>query len=606
MALAVSVGFLGLFGAFSILGERALQEGSDRLLEERLVIAQMAAAQIDLFLQQALSELDQAQSFADFDPLGDSLAEEIHVLAHTYGRIGMFAPGISFIDANGAVVLSEPASLYSAGSDLSGLPHVAQALANRESTISNPFRSPLTDRPVAAVSVPIFDDTELLGLLSGHIDLRGQAVTEPLERAAELGHTGHAILVDAQGQTLASTFDMPFLTPGEHASFYRAALNADQPIVETVILEPAAGDEPPSNHHVMAFASLSRAPWGVAVGGDSDEAFAGVQGLRYGLSLLGAAALFSIWAATLLGTRRLVKPVQRLTEAAQRIAEHRLETPLQVTEGGEIGAMAEALERMRKLLLANIQELANWNETLEDRVAERTRELRHHRALVQSLLRRAINAQEEERARLARELHDDIGQMLTAVQLSLDHLSKTPPNNSDKLREQLSRTRELTDQALTDLRRIIAAVRPGILGELGLLPALDWVADRTLRHMGITVTIDGGVRTGRLPDAIETLLFRIAQEAMGNVARHSQARHLSIAMQKEDGIVMMTLADDGLGFDPSSVAPSEDFAGGLGLAGMAERATLVGGQVIVDSAPGDGTTIRVEVPILAGESSSDD
>lgn len=605
MAFAVSVGFLGLFGAFSILGERALQEGSDRLLEEQLVIAQMAAAQIDLFLQQSLSELDQARRFADFDPRGASMAEELHVLAHTYGRVEMFAPGVAFLDSEGVVVLSEPADLYPAGSDLSGLPHVAEALETQESTISTPFRSPLTDRPVAAVTVPIFEGTELLGLLSGLIDLRGPAVIDPLERAAELGHTGHAILVDSEGQTLASTFNRPFLAPGEHASFYRAALNSEQPLVETVILEPAAGDQTPGGHHVMAFASLGRAPWGVAVGGDSEEVFSAVQQLRSGLILLGSAALLAIWAATLLGTRRLVKPVQRLTDAAQRIAEHGLETPLHVTEGGEIGAMAEALERMRTLLLANIQELASWNETLEDRVAGRTKELRRHQVLVQRLLRRAINAQEEERARLARELHDDIGQMLTAVQLNLDHLSTLPLSNAAAHEGQLARTRELTDRALADLRRIIAAVRPGILSELGLLPALEWVADRTLRHAGLSVTIEGNLHDGRLPDEVETLLFRIAQEAMGNVARHSQAEQLRVDVQQQDGSVTMTIADDGRGFDPSAVHSREDIAGGLGLAGMVERAALVGGQVAVESAPGEGTTIRVVVPVPEVESRSD-
>jgi two-component system sensor histidine kinase UhpB len=605
MAFAVSVGFLGLFGAFSILGEQALQEGSDRLLEEQLVIAQMAAAQIDLFLQQSLSELDQARRFADFDPKGASLGEETHVLAHTFGRVEMFAPGVSFLDAQGVVVLSEPPDLYPVGSDLSELHHVALALETRRSVISSPFRNPLTNRPVAAVTVPIFEGTELLGLLSGHIDLRGPAVIDPLERAAEMGHTGHAILVDSEGLTLASTFKMSFLAPGEHASFYRAALSSDHPIVETVILEPAGGSEHPGSRHVMAFASLSKAPWGVAVGGDSDETFAGVRQLRDGLVLLGSTALLVIWAATLLGTRRLVKPVQLLTEAAQRIAENELETPLHVTEGGEIGAMAESLERMRTLLLANIQELASWNETLEDRVADRTQELRRHQVLVQRLLRHAINAQEEERARLARELHDDIGQMLTAVQLNLDHLSTLPLNNAAAHEGQLARTRELTDRALADLRRIIAAVRPGILSELGLLSALEWVADRTLRHAGLSVTIESNLRDGRLPDEVETLLFRIAQEAMGNVARHSHAKQARIELQREDGAVTMTVADDGLGFDPSAVEPDQDLAGGLGLAGMAERAALLGGQVAVESAPGEGTTIRVVVPAPKVESRSD-
>jgi signal transduction histidine kinase len=597
MAFAISIGFLILFVAFSIIGERALQEGTDRLLEERLVIAQMAAAEIDQYLQTAHNELELARRFADFNPRGDSLSGEAHVLSHTYGQIGVFTPGITFIDTTGSVILSQPSNLFSVGTDLTSLPYVAQSLANQESTISDPFLNPLTDQPVVAITVPIFDETKLLGFLSGHIDIRGQEVIEPLNRAASLGHTGHAILVNSKGQSLASTFNAPFLAPGEHAIFYQTALNSREPQVSTVLVNPTLQDEGSNVQHVMAFAALEQAPWGVAVGGEADEAFAGLQRLRVGLTILGTATLLVTWVATLWGTRLLVKPVQQLTEAAQQIADHELEIPLQINAGGEIGAMAKALERMRKLLLSNINDLSFWNETLEERVAERTRELRQHESLIQGLLARAINAQEEERGRLAQELHDGIGQMLTAVQLSIDQLAKIPLNNAEKLVEQRSRLRKLTDQTLTDLRRIISAIRPGVLSELGLLPALEWVADNTLRQADVTVDIESDGYSDRLPDEIEILLFRIAQEAMRNIARHSEANRVDITLKRVDAKVVLTLTDDGKGFEPIEIITSNSEGGGLGLAGMKERAAIVGGQVTINSILGEGTNITVVIPL---------
>ncbi|MFQ5854471.1 MAG: cache domain-containing protein [Anaerolineae bacterium] len=597
MALGISLGFLALFAAVLALGERALRDSTDRLLEERLVIAQMAAGQIDGVLQRAVSELEQARRFADFDPADPDLSAEAHTLVHTYGRVGTFASGIAFLDTAGRVVLSHPPNLYPPGTDLAALPHVAQALERRDVTISAPFRDPLSNQPVAAVTVPIYDDGRLLGLLNGLIDLSGSAITAPLEQAATLGHTGHAVLVDTEGRTLASTLDLPFLSPGEHATFYRRAMAQGQPVVETVPFELDLPDEPRGHPHVMAFAPLHMALWGVAVGGDVDETFAGVRRLRLGLVLLSAVALASTWAATLVGARRLVRPVQGLTEAAQRIADGDLHTPLQAPEGGEIGAMAAALERMRMLLLANIEDLATWNETLEARVAERTEELRQQQALTQQLLRRAITAQEEERARLSRELHDEIGQTLTAVQLGLDRLTRSVPAEDAGGCEHLERVQVLTEQTLTDLRRVIAALRPGVLDQLGLVPALGWVADHMLRPLGLTVTIDADGLPGRLSGEIETILFRIAQEAMSNVARHSGARHLSIHLRRTDGEATMTLIDDGRGFDLSSVAAAPDHSRGLGLAGMQERASLAGGQVTVESAPGRGTTVHVVVPV---------
>lgn len=598
MALSITLGFLILFAVFSALGERALRDSTDRLLAERLVIAQMAGGQVDRLLRQGIYELEQARRFADFDPAGPDLVAEAHLLAHTYGQVGTFASGIIFLDTTGHVVLSHPPGLSSPGADHSNLSHVSAVLARREVTVSAPFRDTLSNRPVVAVTIPIHDGGRFLGLLSGLIDLSGPDIVGPLEQAAASGHTGHALLVDSQGRTLASTLGLPFLAPGEHGTFYRGAVAQGRPVVETVPFELDLPGEPRGHPHVMAFAPLQTAPWGVAVGGDVDETFAAVQHLRLGLALLGAISLIVVWATTLVGTRRLVRPVQRLTLAAQRIAGGDLHTPLHAPEGGEIGAMAAALERMRNQLLANIAELATWNETLEARVAERTELLRQEQALTQQLLRRAITAQEEERARLSRELHDEIGQTLTAVQLSLDRLARALPSDDTTARERLDRVGTLTGRALADLRGVIAALRPGVLDQLGLVPALGWVADHTLRPLGLSVTIEAAGLHGRLPGEVETVLFRIAQEAMSNVARHSEARHLTIGLEQTNGQVTMTLTDDGRGFDPSAVIAAPDQSRGLGLAGMQERASLTGGQVTVESTPGGGTKVAVVVPVL--------
>lgn len=597
MAVAISLGFLALFVAFLLLGEWALRDNTAHLLNERLVLTQMAASQIDGLLQEAIAELEQAHRFADFDPLDPDLSVEADALAHAYGQVGIFASGLVFLDRQGRVVLSHPSQLFLLGVDLSSLPHVAQALAHQKATISEPFLDPLHQRPVIAVTVPIWDDDHFSGLLSGLVDLSGTAVETSLMQTIKLGQTAHAALVDRQGRILASTFDLPFLSPGEHVSFYRRAMAQGQPVVETVPFELDLPAEPRNHFHVMAFAPLKNAPWGMVVGGDLDETFAGVQRLQLGLALLSTVALAGVWTATLIGARQLVRPMQNLTRAAHRIAQGDLHTPLQTPAAGEISVMAVALENMRRQLLANIEALADWNESLEMRVTEQTEELRHQQALTQQLLHRAITAQEEERARLSQELHDGIGQMLTAVELSLDRLRKALPAGEANVHERLERARVLTEQSLADLRRLIAALRPGILDQLGLVPALDWVSDHTLRPLGVMVTLEADGQRERLPSEVETILFRIAQEAMSNVARHSQARHLTIRLWHEAGRVHMILADDGQGCDLSTLAQAADYGRGLGLAGMQERASLAGGQVTIDSRPGHGTTLAVVVPV---------
>ncbi|RME46272.1 MAG: HAMP domain-containing protein, partial [Caldilineae bacterium] len=383
MVLAVSAGFLLLFGTFLLLSERALQASADRLLEERLVIAQMTAAQLDILLQQGVAELVQARQLTEFNASNPDLSAEADMLVHTYSRLRLFAPGVLFLDPRGRVVLAHPPDLYPPGDDLSALPHVAVALAQRQVSISDPFQEPHAGRPVVAITVPLFNDEAFAGLLVGFFDLSAKEVIAPLEQAATLGHTGHAVLVDHRGRVLASTLPLPFLSPGEHLDFYRRALQNRQATIETTPFGLAdVPGETQDELHVMAFAPLQTMPWGVSVGGDLDETFVGVQRLRRGMMALGIAALLVVGGTTLVSARRLVQPLQHLTQSARRIAGGELQTPLRLPAGGEIGELAAALEGMRHQLLTHIAEQERLNDTLERLVAAQGDELvRHHTIL---------------------------------------------------------------------------------------------------------------------------------------------------------------------------------------------------------------------------------
>jgi len=591
-ALAISLGFMALFGAFALLGERALQESSERILNERMVIAQMAANQIDGVIQEAIAELQRAYAYSNYlaDGQPQSRGESLQIRADD-----------DVPPSGERAILLSPPRFYSIEKAQVDLPELKPLLGQPDIVISEPFSEPQFHRPVVAISLPIYTGERLAGSLIGLLDLNSVSILAPLKQAATLGISGHASLVNREGLSLVSTYQVGFLTPGEHVTFYRRAMASGKPQVETVPFEIDVPEEEKGELHVMAFVPLRNVPWGVAVGGDVGETFAGLSRLRQGLIILAILAFASIWAVTMVGARQVLAPLRDLTQAAQRIAEGQLHTPLQRAGPGEIGALANALEHMRLELLGNIEKLSEWNETLEWRVREQTETLRQQQSLTQQLLRQVINAQEEERARLARELHDEIGQTLTAVELSLNRLMKSLPANESAARERLERASALTQQALIDLRRVIAAMRPGVLDELGLLPALNWISDHTLGPLELHVSIESRGLPERLPREIETVLFRIAQEAMSNVARHSQARNLYIRLERINGKVQMMLADDGRGWDQTSPPANTERGRRLGLVSMRERASLVGGEVRVESAPGQGTTVWVIVP-LTGES----
>jgi signal transduction histidine kinase len=608
LVLMLTIGFVTLFGVFSLVSLRALDESTRRILLERQVIAQIAAQRYDELLTQAYDELDNATTFATFDPAQPDLSNEAHLLAHVYGPPSSFSLGVVFLDAHGRAVLAEPGDGRSRGADYSAFPFIAQVMQTGQRTISNPFRDPHSGKPAVAVTIPIFDRTGgLLSLLSGWIDLTGPTMLSAIEQVPKLGATGHAVLMDEHAIMIAST-ERPadVLKPGEHLSFYLRMLAERRVGVESVPVEVAgeAVGQPMNagqhvvRMHVMAFAPLTVTPWGVAVGGSEDETFAPVRGLRRDIFLGGAASFAVIFVATLWGAGLLVRPVKVLTAAAAKIAEGDLSHPIRVREGGEIGALAESFEAMRAHLQRSHAEITAWGSELEVRVEERTQELESLNAKLrrqesdrQQLLASVINAQEAERKRVARELHDETAQSLTALLMSLESVEAHLPEASASLRASLQRSITVTQDALRELRGIIVDLRPAALDDLGLIPAIRRFAEEHLEPLGIAITIDTRAwPRARVPSPVETVLFRVLQEAINNVARHAQAHHVRLILEATGEALIGRVEDDGQGFDPQRQHVS------WGLLGMSERANLVGGRVEVQSAPGRGTSIAIHIP----------
>ena len=600
MALSISIGFVFLLLAFWFLGERALRESSDRILEERLAITQVVANQIDNRLVQAKRELEESSKLAPFDPQNSDLTAEMEVMAAMFTHSSYFSYGVLFTDSAGKSLLSYPQVWWPPGTELATHSFVAAALSSHSPTYSDPFVLPDETSPVLALAQPVIRDDQFLGLLIGLMELSNSSISEPLEEATVLGQTAHAVLVDPSGYVIYSTFGLPFQTPGEHVTFYRQALAGGNPVVETVPFELDLPGEPLGHLHVMAFVPLEHIAWGVAIGGDVDtETFAAVYRLRLGLALIGLTALAGTWGATLFGTRLIVRPVHQLTAAASEIAEGDLQRPLIIEDGGEIGAMAQALEKMRQQLLRNIGQLSDWNEHLENKVSEQTKELDKQQRITRHLLHRTITAQEEERTRIARELHDECGQTLIAIEMGLASL--TQHELAPAAKDVLERSRQLTEQSIGELRRMVNALRPGVLDQFGLVSSIDWVSKQLFANSQIRVEINATDQPLPLNEDEETVLFRIAQEAMSNVARHSQAKNVTIRLVAEPAGVRLTIQDDGRGYDierQGAAGPSQR----MGLASIRERAALINASVMISPSPGQGTLVDVLVPAIADSS----
>jgi signal transduction histidine kinase len=216
----------------------------------------------------------------------------------------------------------------------------------------------------------------------------------------------------------------------------------------------------------------------------------------------------------------------------------------------------------------------------------------HFRQLARSVWR----VQEDERRRLARELHDGIGQHLTALRHRLEALSSAPEYPA-ALREQLSTATQLCHTALEETRSLSRFLRPQILDDLGLEAALGWLARSIADASGVKVEVDIADVPNDLDGEIATLVFRVAQEALNNMSRHAGARHAVLRLRLRAGYLQLLVVDDGRGCDAEAALASAGLGQSTGLASMRERVRLFGGQFQFTSAAGEGAQLRISIPV---------
>ncbi len=262
-----------------------------------------------------------------------------------------------------------------------------------------------------------------------------------------------------------------------------------------------------------------------------------------------------------------------------------LEQTALAVRGGDLSARAAPMS-FTDPQVAHLAE--TFNSTLD--------ELARDRAELRSLASQVIRAQEDERRRIARELHDDTAQVLFAQLLRLTTLKASPDAGVNAMAETLE---EMTVEALEGVRRLALELRPPALDDLGLSAALGELAQRFAEQLDVPVDYRSRGLRGRLPSEVELVLYRVAQEALTNVAKHANARHVSLDLDRSPDDVTISIRDDGRGFDPAVVAASDGRGLGLGIFGMEERVALVGGRFKIWSRPGNGTEIFAFIPLTA-------
>jgi PAS domain S-box-containing protein len=299
-----------------------------------------------------------------------------------------------------------------------------------------------------------------------------------------------------------------------------------------------------------------------------------------------------VWVLLAISLLRDVNHVGRLTIAVVDIDERKR---------GELASAAseESLRlscgELEDRLAERSTELAAATEALHREVADR----RSAEQRVRDLLGRHVQAIEDERSRISRELHDTLGQHLAALNIGLKMVDDMP-GRSAAAGQRLQQLRTVLDRLESEVDRLSYELRPPALDELGLEEALRSYAQQWSGESGIEVDLHThGLRTGRLPPLVETSLYRVVQEALTNVRKHAGATRAGVIVERRLDELRLVVEDDGCGFDPSGAGP--DAGRHWGLRGMAERAMLVAGQIQIESQPGEGTTIYLAIPLRPQE-----
>jgi len=242
------------------------------------------------------------------------------------------------------------------------------------------------------------------------------------------------------------------------------------------------------------------------------------------------------------------------------------------------------------LLLAafTIRRTLHLEKELQTRYAEGERA----RAELQELSARLVSAQEEERRAISRELHDEVGQSLSALLMEAGNAVARMPDASVDVRRHVESIKKLAEASVNVIRNMTLLLRPSMLDDFGLVPALEWQAREVSKRTGLRVHVTAEEAAGELPDQLRTCIYRVVQEALHNCARHSQARSVRVIVRQEAHKILLSVEDDGHGFDAGRVR-------GLGLVGMEERVTHLGGAFEVRSRPGAGTKVEVELPLAS-------
>lgn len=597
----VAVIFVALLPAFVLVitlaaFERSRAQESAKL--ESMALAQLLRSQYEEVIsstQRSLEWLVQSPEISGADAAACSAK-----LQQFYEISGQFL-GMSVAQPDGTVKCMAAQQPVSGTLSSAGQLFFERAVATKAFAVGDVQRGRDSNTPSLTVGLPVLDENGNIKVVVGaglNVDLLGRRFTNN-----QFYQYASLILIDRNGTVLLRHPDDEGLV---------STNVSDTQVFQTAVARRDGWIEAPGligNRRLFAFTPVgaSSQPDMYAFAGlSTDYIYAGVDRMMrlslVGLAVIGLAALASAWISAEL---MIVRRTQKVVDAALRMRAGDFSARVGLLgDSSEMGQLAQTFDSMAAALEERddenarlIDQMQQLNAELESRVIKRTEQLQvsntkllETQADLRRLSEELMRSIEQERTRISREIHDQLGQLLTAIKMELRTIERAAGRDPVKVDERLDETFQLVDQTIRTIRRIASDLRPGILDDFGLEAAVEWQVTQFRDRTGIAIDLNTELEEERISKDMSTAAFRVLQEALTNVARHAEASYVEVSMRTTNAELLLRVADNGKGMkiDPSRRS--------LGLVGMRERARQLGGSVHVSNLD-QGVSVEMRVPL---------
>ena len=473
--------------------------------------------------------------------------------------------GVIIMNAEGIVSVTNPFRPDLIGQDFSQEPYFQEAQTLRPFTFSNIIREPGTDQDVIVIAVPITNaNGDFVGAIAGRFYIDYQGLGRDIQQL-QVGEKGTAYLVDQNGRLIYHPIDGLIGTNFSQREAVQRLQQGDREGALTTVSEDGLSNT------VEGYAVVPITGWGLIIGEPWSQVVApALTSLRPVVIVL-VVGLILVAGLVSGGVRRVTDPIQSLVMQTRQVSAGDYDAQVTLSQIREIRELGTA-----------------FNEMVE--------QIRNYRAGVRQYVADITNSQEEERKRVARELHDDTVQSLIAISQRLELLRNTLDDDPTQVRERMTEVKTMVTGAIASVRQFSRDLRPLALEDLGLNAAMQFLVSELAQSENIEVTlkVEGDIES--LSSDMEVAIYRILQETLNNVKKHAQATQVSVMAQFTKRQIKLTVRDNGRGFEVPEAMTDFASRGSFGMMGLQERAQLFGGNLVVRSEPYQGTVVRLVMP----------